>query len=245
MGANVSYSAQSVIQQTMRDVYTSLINSALTYTTNTIHGRQIQETDFSGAVINCPVRLEQVAEVKNRVYQPMTVERKNEFLNDFKNELESAFKQKVKQENKQLNLLQTNADILESRVANLDYTKIATTIANTTQSVVNNQIDISQEQRKYFVNARCEGDRASIEVVQNLKVDNVVENVMDSAETNQIVNDIATELTADLDVTKEQSNIGMFAGIIAAIIIIIIVAAVLGVVGIIPNPFKKKNGKKS
>jgi len=243
MGTNVSTQTYDLLQQTLTDITTNIIQQNLTYTTSNVSLSQIANNVVGWNKVEGDLIVGQDAVVENRVYQPVTIDRRNEIVNEIMNQVKNILSSQVEQSNEGLNLGQTNVNTLLTNIQNTNYTNYATTVATTTESVVNSAINVYQQSQRPVIGNTVGGD---LKVVQSIDVKNVVENIVDSKEVVEATNQVVNQLLSDIETTTDMSNKFDIGAILAAIFIPLIVFAVIGVTiflavtGRLGNPFKNK-----
>jgi len=219
-GTNISKQVTELFQETLVDISTSVINSNITYTTNVVDANQIQNMPVTGNIVGGTLTIGQDVNVENRVYQPVSVERKNQIYNDIMSQVMTVLQSTLEQANEKLNLLQQNVAIYEDNIRSTNYVNFATTVANTTQSVVNNTIRVNQELNRPVTYNEIEGD---LDIVQNINIENVIENIVNSKEVTDARNEVVAQLDTGITRDTTMQNIGVSLGIFFAILIMIVI----------------------
>ncbi len=245
MGTNVSKQATTLINETITDQSTKIMNKSDMYTES--DAKAVQDMDVTldvGESINCNWSFIQNMKVKNRVYSKIDEKKQMDIVRDLTLKMKSEIQNKVDQELKDLNLFQTNISDIENYTRNYDYHDLSLRVANSLAVRVNSAINANQSQKLSLKFGKIDCSKDDVEgltVAQNIDIENIVENVVSS---EHVVNAV-TEFAKDLDSlvvneTKQKAtgiNPMMFL-LFLLIIPIIIIMVILGIKGIIPSPSK-------
>lgn len=245
MGTNVSKQATTLINETITDQSTKIMNKSEMYTES--DAKAVQDMDVMidvGDSINCNWSFIQDMKVKNRVYSKIDEKKQADITRELTIKMKNEIQNKVDQELKDLNLFQTNISDIENYTRNYDYHDLSLRVSNALAVRVNSAINANQSQKLSLKFGKIDCSKDDVEgvtVAQNIDIDNIVENVVSS---KHVVNAV-TEFAKDLDSlvvneTKQKAtgiNPMMFL-LFLLIILIIIIMVILGIKGIIPSPSK-------
>ena len=245
MGTNVSKQATTLINETITDQSTKIMNKSEMYTES--DAKAVQDMDVMidvGDSINCNWSFIQDMKVKNRVYSKIDEKKQADITRELTIKMKNEIQNKVDQELKDLNLFQTNISDIENYTRNYDYHDLSLRVSNALAVRVNSAINANQSQKLSLKFGKIDCSKDDVEgvtVAQNIDIDNIVENVVSS---KHVVNAV-TEFAKDLDSlvvneTKQKAtgiNPMMFL-LFLLIIPIIIIMVILGIKGIIPSPSK-------
>ena len=245
MGTNVSKQATTLINETITDQSTKIMNKSEMYTESDAKAGQDMDVMIDvGDSINCNWSFIQDMKVKNRVYSKIDEKKQADITRELTIKMKNEIQNKVDQELKDLNLFQTNISDIENYTRNYDYHDLSLRVSNALAVRVNSAINANQSQKLSLKFGKIDCSKDDVEgvtVAQNIDIDNIVENVVSS---KHVVNAV-TEFAKDLDSlvvneTKQKAtgiNPMMFL-LFLLIILIIIIMVILGIKGIIPSPSK-------
>lgn len=239
--SNTSDATSKTINESVRTAMESVISNNLVYTTSTVNVMQIQTAIFKNVTIPCNVELSQDATVQNKIYQPMTASKKQDLETELNNDLQSLVTKDSDQTSSGA-LGKGNSSNTTNGITSNDISNLSLTIANTTQSVVNNAITVSQEQNLTFIDSSLCYPGGTLSGVQNINTSNLVDNIFNSTEVTDAVNTMNNKLASDTAVSEEQTKKGLDIGGKLGIIIAVIVVIAIIVGGIVAY---KKYGKSS
>lgn len=241
MGTNVSKQATTMINETITDQSTRIMNRTDMYTESDVRASQEMTVNITmGNSIGCPTEINQNMVVKNRVYSKISEKKQQEITRELTTKLKNEIQNKVNQELKDLNLFQTNVSDIENYTRNFDYHDLSLRVSNALAVSVNSAIDASQ---KATINLNY-GDQdctqgGGIFLSQNIDIESIVENVVDSEQVSAAVTKFVKEVDSLVvnETTQKATGINPMMFLLFLLIIpIIIIMVILGIKGIIPNP---------
>jgi len=248
MGTNVSKQTTTLINETITDQSTKIMNRTDMYTDADVTARQEYTININaGKSIGCPTEIKQGMVIKNRVYSKISEVKQQEITRELTSKLKNEIQNKVKQKLEDLNIFQTNISDIETYTRNYDYHDLSLRVSNALSVSVNSAIDASQ---KETINLNY-GDMdctqgGGIFLSQNMDIESIVENVVDSEQVTEAVTKFAKDMDSLIINETDQSSKGfnpMMFLLFLLLIPIIIIMVILGIKGIIPNPFTLITGK--
>lgn len=252
MGANTSKTVNEVVNESVTDMSTRIMDNKQMYTDVRLNASQTQDVTIKSNAA-CPITITQDMSLVNRVYSSIDQEMQNKLANDYIGKLKSTVENKVKQKNEQLNLGQFNTTIIDNYTRNYDFADMSIKMVNSLANAVNSQIIANQNQKVSLEIGGIENNEGTpncrIAIGQNLDIDSAIENVLESEQIQDIKNKVTKDLEAETVNEVSQTNVGinplMFLLFLLIIPIGILVVLGLVVKGIIPSPSMWFKGSSS
>lgn len=239
MGANVSKTTTEIVNETITDQSSQIMNSTEMSTRSTLDANQKMDVDFrvGGSIKNCDLNFIQELTIVNKVYSKIDAEAQQMMIKEIEQKLKNEATDKIEQEIKNLPIGVVNKSEANKFVRNYDFHDLSTLVVNTLKNNVNNAIDANQDQQ-IRVNIAGDfdcssGDAKGLIVSQNIDMENIIENTLKDKKITETVNDFSKEVenVAKTEVSQKIAGLDPFAfiGMIFGILIVI-GAIVLGVI---------------
>jgi hypothetical protein len=232
MGTNVSKEVTNIVNQTITDQSTEVLNS-------TVLNRQInlnasQDLDFDlkvgGSIKYCAINLKQDMKITSDIYDSIDSNTELDLSRKIEETLDNTAKTEVTQAVSGVNFGSTNISTVNKNISNYSFHDLSTTVSNRISSNINNAIDASQKQKiKVEIGGDyiCEpgGLGSGINIGQNVDIAVIIDSTLKEEKVAKMVNDFVLTATNTSETITDQlaKGIDPFAifGIILGILILL------------------------
>lgn len=212
MGANISSQMTSVVNETITDQSTNIMNSTSVSTSNVLDNNQKMNVDLKvgGTVKNCSLNFLQDMKIVNKVYTKIDSQQQQDIQKKLQEDLDNKLKSTLEQSIKDIPVGSVNMSKTNTVIQNSSIHDLSNTFVNSLVNNVNNAIDNSQDQ---VIRINIGGDldcskQGNLLVAQNIDIDNIIENTLKDSKVSQAVNDYVKKVENDLELSTIQKIVG-------------------------------------
>jgi hypothetical protein len=210
MGTNVSKEVTNIVNQTITDQSTEVINS-------TVLNRQInlnasQDLDFDlkvgGSIRNCNLQFKQDMKITSDIYDSIDSNTELDLSRKIEETLDNTAKTNVTQAVSGVNFGSTNISTVNKNISNYSFHDLSTTVSNRISSNINNAIDASQKQKiKVDIGGDyiCEpGSDGGVDIGQNVDIAVIIDSTLKEEKVAKMVNDFVLTATNTSETITDQ-----------------------------------------